>query len=279
MEEINEHQRQLKEFLENYKNLTDLYPYVRQAYDLAIFKKELADTIPADIGDEYKLKLSNSLTDGIDYYKTNLPSITMGPSFSGSLGLTMSISGATGRIAILSDIENFCDPKYNTWTRDLIGKYAILQSSQDRKNYILTTLNIISSKVANEFELAVRSYEKYIGSSTNQNDCGINCRNVLEHLKGELFDKALSQAKNTTPSKQKIKDFLEMVDFLAIGGIGSVEHRQLQTEATINTAIWTDFTNVAKNRNPETMTSMQAKFSAFIDHLYNTLTLVDKAKL
>lgn len=279
MEEINEHQRQLKEFLENYKNLTDLYPYVRQAYDLATFKKELADTIPADLGDEYKLKLSNSLTDGIDYYKTNLPSITMGPSFSGSLGLTMSISGATGSIAILSDIENFCNPKYNSWTGDFIGKYAILQSSQDRKNYILTTLNIISSKVANEFELAVRSYEKYIGSSTNQNDCGINCRNVLEHLKGELFDKALSQAKNTTPTKQKIKDFLEMADFLAIGGIGSVEHRQLQTEATINTSIWTDFTNVAKNRNPETMTSMQAKFSAFIDHLYNTLTLVDKAKL
>jgi len=279
MEEINEHQRQLKEFLDNYKSLTVLYPYVRQAYDLATFKKEVADTIPADLGNEYKLKLSNSLTDGIDYYKTNLPSITIGPSFSASSGLTMSISGATGSIAILSDIENFCDTKYNSWTGDLIGKYATIQGSQDRKTYILTTLNTISGKVASEFELAIGSYEKYIGSSTNQNDCGINCRNVIEHLKGELFDKALTQAKTTAPTKQKIKDFLEMADYLAIGGIGSVEHRQLQTEALINATIWTDFTNVAKNRNPETLTSMQAKFSMFIDHLYNTLTLVDKTKL
>jgi hypothetical protein len=279
MKEIDEHQKQLKEFLDTYKNLTDIYPYVRQAYDLATFKKEVADTIPADLGKEYTLKLTNSLTDGIDYYKTNLPAITIGPSFSATSGLTMSISGATGSISILSEIEDFCDTKYNSWTSDLIGKYVTIQNTQERKTYILNILNTISNKVASEFELAIGSYEKYIGSSTNQNDCGINCRNVLEHLKGELFDKALTQAKITTPTKQKIKDFLEMSDYIAIGGIGSAEHRQLQTEAIINATIWTDFTNVAKNRNPETLTSMQAKFSAFIDHLYNTLTLIDKAKL
>ena len=279
MEEINEHERQLKEFLDNYKSLTGIYPYVRQAYDLALFKKEVADTIPADLGDEYKFKLNNSLTDGIDYYATNLPTITLGTSFSASSGLTMSISGATGSIAILSDIENFSDSKYSTWTSDLIDKYTTIQNTQDRKAYILTILNSISSNVANEFELAINSYEKFLGNSTNQNDCGINCRNVLEHLKGELFKKALIQAKLTAPSKQKIKDFLEMVDYLAIDGIGSAEHRQLQHEAVTNQSIWTDFTYVAKNLNPETTTSIQAKFSIFIDHLYNTLTLIDKTKI
>ena len=279
MEEINEHERQLKEFLDKYKNLTDIYPYISQAYDLAKFKKEVADTIPSDLENEYKIKLSDSLIDGIDYYKTNLPKINMGPSFSASSGLTRSISGTTGSISILSDIESFCDSKYNSWTSDLIGKYTIIQDNQERKNYIMTALNTISSKVANEFKLSISSYEKFVGNLTNQNDCGINCRNVIEHLKGELFDKALKQAKIITPTKQKIKDFLEMADHLAIGGIGSVEHRQLQTEATINAIIWADFTNVAKNRNPETLTSIQAKFSMFIDHLYNTLTLIDKAKI
>lgn len=279
MEEINEHQKLLRDFLENYKNLTDMYPHVRQAYDLATFKKEVADTIPSDLGTEFKLKLNNSLTDGIDYFKTNLPRISIPLNFSAPPGLTMSISGSSGCIEILSDIENFSDNKYKLWTGDLINKYTIIQNTQDRKTYIKNELNIISIKVRTEFELSISSYEKFIGGSTNQNDCGINCRNVLEHLKGELFDKALIIAKLTTPTKQKIKDFLEMADYLAIGGVGSLEHHQLQREAVKNSTIWTDFTNVAKNRRPETPSSLNAKFSMFIDHLFNTLTLIDKTKL
>ena len=279
MEEINKHEKELKEFLENYKSLTDIYPYVSQAYELANFKKEVADTIPSDLSREYKLKLNNALTDGIDYFTSNLPKINIPLGFSAPSGLTMSISGATGSIAILSDIESFGDTKHNGWTTNLINQYVSIQTHQDRKSYILCELATINSKVADEFGLAISSYEKFIGSATNQNDCGINCRNVIEHIRGELYDRALTQAKLTISTKQRIKDFIEMADHLAIGGIGSVEHRQLLSEALNHTALWTDFTNVAKNRIPETQTSMQAKFSMLVDHLYNTLTLIDKSKL
>lgn len=279
MEELNEHQKQLRNFLDDYQKMTDVYSLVSQAYDLATFKKEVADTIPLTLDDEYKNKLLNSLTYGIDYFKENLPKINIPSTFSAFSGLSMSISGATGSVAILSDIESFCDKKFSGWTDNLIYQYSSLQEKQDRKKYISNFLKSIDGKVANEFNLSLESFERFKGEVTNQNDCGINCRNVLEHLKGNLFQKALMLAKTTNPAKQKIKDWHELADYLALGGIGSDEHRQLQNEESIYSTVWSDFTTVAKNLNPETKTSLQAKFSMYLDHLFNVATLIDKSKL
>ena len=279
MEELNEHQKQLKAFLDNYQKITEVYTLVSQAYDLATFKKEVADTIPPTLDDEYKNKLLNSLTYGIDYFKENLPNINISSTFSAYSGLSMSISGATGSVAILSDIESFCDKIFSGWTDNLIYQYSTIQEKQDRKKYISNIINSIDSKVADEFKLSLVSFEKFMGDVTNQNDCGINCRNVVEHLKGILFQKALIHAKATNSATKKIKDWYEMADYLAIGGIGSDEHRQLQNEVSIDSTVWSDFTHVAKNRNPETKTSLQAKFSMYLDHLFNWLAFADSAGL
>lgn len=277
MDEIDEHRKQLKDWLDRYKNLSDIYPYVVDSYELANFKKRVADSVPDDLDGPFKVKIFDAITNGIDYFKENLPKIPDN-TFIAPSGVSMAISGASGSIAVVNEIQTFGDPKFSAWTSEMVTEYNEIQRHQHREDFITTTLTAFDPKTAEEFELSVIANDKYRNALTSQSDVGIICRNVLEHLKGTLFQKALSYIKVKKPSKQKV-NWAEMVEELAIGGSGSPEYVQLQVELATHQLLHTNLTHTAKNITKETQSSVQANFSIYLDHLFNVLNLIDKSKL
>lgn len=275
MDELNSQYNQLKDWLDNFKDASEMYPLVKQSFEVVNFKKEIIDTLPSDLDETYKQNLYDQAITGAEYFDKNLKPIPSSPTFDPLSGLSLCTSGATGSISIVNDIKSISDFKYNGWADAIIGKYSQIQDHQDRKNFILCELATLDPVIRDEFEISFESYSKFSGDVGTQFDFAITCRNALEHLKGRLFAKARVHLPATV---QKV-NWVEMSNVLAKGGVGSAEHTQLTLELGKYDTLHSDLSHVAKNMQIKHYASTEAIFSQYLDHAFTLLSLIDKGKL
>lgn len=278
MNEIEEHLNYLKSWLDNFKKASKIYPQVYKAYEMAKFKNEVINNTPDHLDKIIIEKLFDEFSYGIDYWQ-NLPRIE-GPisSFDINTGITYSVSGSTGGYGILNELQKEED-EIGVWASKYCSKYEEIQNNQDRINHIVDELDKLNPDLKDEFRKSVEAYEKYKNDLISQQELGILIRNVLEHHKGELYNRALTIVKSIRPSAQKIKKWNEMANELAKNGVGSHEYNLLINEGNNYTSLHNTFTYMQKNIAQFDKNFILGQKSLFLDYLFNISNLIDGTKI
>jgi hypothetical protein len=278
MEKIDNHLERLGNWISQYQKLGDLYPAIYNAYRLAEFEKKIIDTFPDNLNPNFKDSIVESITGSIDYFEELLPQIVIYDEFgSCPSGEVIAVSGVSGSMAVIDHIHS--DDPYNVlWADGIIQEYSQIQKEQARESFIRSKLNSFFPKVGAEFEESVEVYKRFSGGVTNQKDGGISCRTVLEHLKGELFEKAKLLIRLRNPAKQKV-NWREMTTELAFNGLGSIEYSILVNKELDWKNIHEELTFSAKGLVSETRISFEVKFMRYLDVLFEVLHLIDWAKI
>jgi hypothetical protein len=126
---------------------------------------------------------------------------------------------------------------------------------------------LLKPAVAQEFELAENMYQGAIGGWQDQTAAAIAMRNVLDHYKGELFERAINR-----PREQKIL-WSVMADRLTPTSLGSLGHQQLRSEEKTWNNLQESLSKLAKNQ-PYRDKSLETVHTELLDHLHTILSSV-----
>lgn len=258
------------------KTAEDLHknvPAIKNALEQTKWQRDVICTMPdevkKEITDEYVSEISEALTFSSRIFQPleNL-SLTNVSSLS---AVVVSDSSAAYNTVIM--FGNSASPSVSEWAVAHQKSYQVLQEKQERVTATKQLLGSLSLKVANEFGEATESV-KYATTTTGDiQGAAIKLRNVLEHLRGELFERAIQR-----PREQKIK-WTEMAERLAKGGSSGIECKRLLSEENKYKSLHSDLTNVAKNLKVITKGNLENLNTEVVDHVYTIITLINLNKL
>ena len=94
-------------------------------------------------------------------------------------------------VFIIADFARSSNVKeVNDWGTRHAQEYESLQDDLGREAEVRELLCALKPELASEFTQAAGEVSKCLAGTSTQASAGIAMRNVLEHYKGELFDRA-----------------------------------------------------------------------------------------
>lgn len=269
----------LGDFLEEAKKVNEIIPTVKQAKEEADFALKMFGNMPSEMASEIdNKKVEYVLSEDLSFWKNNIPSLKID-----TQRVTYSGSGASGTASevVFSQIVSLHDtqkPQYVTWTEPYIDQYRTMQEKQDKASAVSKFISAVKPALKNEFDEANTAYIKADSGISDSKDAAIKMRNVLEHLLGNLVDKARQTPKEQVKQKVPVQwDFFSKR--LAIGGEGSLEYSILSKKNIDHANLHEELTNLSKNLVDDPQPKLKVIYTKWIDHLYTTLFFIDINKL
>jgi len=205
--------------------------------------------------DELKQHLPLNERADFEYIELKIPTTTS----SGISHIYDSIKVVTFTSNNVAEVTDWIQSRINSYN-DIIRELNLCDKIRDR-------ISKIDQKLIGEFNKMENDYYSVGNNSDRTVSAGISMRNVLEHYKGILFEKARNK------NEQKIK-WSTMVERLAKDPKGSIFYNQLLDQEEEWKRIHKELTDYAKNKSND-ISQLQEIWFRLLIHLAVVLLLVN----
>lgn len=261
--------KMMKDWLDNLETAKQAAPVVKQAYEQKLWEAESIDTMTDAAAEIPHDDLMKKYSMEQEFWRNNLPPMPYYDDYSLTTGLAMTIASGSATYQFVSRTSDLSDPTTELWAQQRIQQYVYMQKKQQRINYVSDTLKKLNPDLATEFDKAVETYQLASSNWVERSSAGIALRNVIEHFKGELLERAINR-----PKEQKI-NWSDMAARLAKGGNASSECQALEDAEKTWKSLHSRLTDVAKNLQAGAATNLDFIFVECVDHLNAVLLLID----
>jgi hypothetical protein len=262
-----ERQRKLKVWLDNFEQAAEIAPHVYRAYEVTKWESEAISEAPENVRGAIARELTPYYTNSLAALGSSLSAMPQYIASTTVSNLSAVTASATPTYAVLASFRSSNDEPTQIWANRQMSIYEVIQTSFGLVERIKKLLMSLKPAIAKEFELAEDTYQGAIGGWQDRTAAAIAMRNVLEHYKGELFDRAINR-----PHEQKIP-WSVMADRLTIASVGSPGHQQLRTEEKTWNNLQKSLSNLAKNQSYRDK-SLETVHTELVDHLHTVLSSV-----
>jgi len=273
LENLKKIERRQSEWLTDLKKRNEIAPEIEEANeDIKRDIEALASPNAPIISQLYLVQKSSSALGIWDEYLGSIADTdyevirTTGSASAGTI--SAEIFDIAGKISVISSSST------QHWAQDYRNKYIETQERRNRVEDVRAKIEVLSSDLAIEFDEAVRTYRSAKAGVRPYKDAGNTMRNVLNHTKGELFNKTGDRRSLSKTVKWEV-----IADKLAIGGLGSTQREFLFDTVSGIDSDWGRLlillTNVTKNLEVTTETGLETIFTNWIDLLYRVFILID----
>lgn len=259
----------LEEWLDRVKTASQIAPVVKRAYEQKVWQTKAIESMPEAATEISHDDFFTYVSDELDYWRTYLPSM---PEYNEQhlyTGGTISLMSTSSTYQFVARTADLDDPETQAWAQTYKAEYIDMQRKQARIEAVRRMLARLGTERVNEFDDAVRTCEYASTGWSDKRSAGIALRNILEHFKGDLFEKAIKR-----PTEQKLK-WEDMASRLARGGQGGQACRALLKAEQEWKSLHVRLTDVAKNLKAGALTDLGVIFTEWVDHLYAVLSLID----
>lgn len=270
-DELGKIAREKRQHLENWlachKEASPAAPTVERAWELAKWEENALINAPAEVCFDpvIERQMSNELT----LWQSALPQM---PQYNHDQIRQVYTSSFTSGSAMYTQIsktsQQLQDPEIEQWSTQYTERYETIQHRHNRREEVLKLLGSLNPERVEEFEKACEACESVQGGWLSQEDAGIAMRNVLEHVKGDLWQVA------KRPHEQKFK-WPIMVDRLSKTGPGTHMYQTLLDEETKHRQLHTELTHVAKNMKSVSGRDVVVLMTRLQDHLFIVLSSIE----
>jgi len=181
---------------------------------------------------------------------------------------SISTVGSTGAFSLISFGLLSEEQEIKDWSKNYLRPYIDLHGKQERfeevKNYLLS----LNPNRVEELEIAEKSYRLTLSGINDLIYTGIAMRNILEHFKGDLIQRAKQQKSENSPSWEK------MSERLTKKGVDSVEYQEMIKQKEIWSEIHNELTKITKNLKKIDNIQLEVLWTKTIDHLYIIFGLI-----
>ncbi|MBX3002722.1 MAG: hypothetical protein KF828_02125 [Anaerolineales bacterium] len=148
-----------------------------------------------------------------------------------------------------------------------MAEYRELQAKQSRYEQVRELLGKFKTDRVKELDTAYQAYKSAIADVGERVAAGISIRNLHEHFKGDLYEKArIQRRENMTWERMAIR--------LARGGEGSAEHTELLNQNHNWESLQTRLTEVAKGQKSGIVADLDDIWTKFLDYMFIVLGLI-----
>lgn len=268
--------KRMDDFLTGVKKVNELVPFVKHAKEETSWSLDVLKNIPSQANGELdEEKLKTTFVQDLNIWMKKLPDLRVNTEY-----LKNSGSGASGTtsqmvyseiLKIDSATRAIQTPDIHNWTQLYVKQYNLMQGRQNKKDEVKSLLSKLNESLPNEFLDAQSMFEKADLCVVHPKEAANSMRNVINHFKGYLLEKARNHPGENIPRGQKWKF---ITDKLATGGVGSSEHTLLLAKDADQRRISLDLTNITKNMVENPLPLLQTVHTQWLDHLYTTLKLI-----
>lgn len=260
-----------KKYIEQVKNAVETVPMVEKNIEWADWAEKSVIKSEEEGSNLFSsVEFDKSLSLIEDSIKDVLPNLSIDPQV---VGGTIGSANATLSAVVFDRINGGANNLGNNtgWITPLNKEYYSLQSKHNDVDEIANLLK--GTGLKEEFLKAVDKYSKVTSDISSYEEAAIIMRNVIEGLKGYLFEEVRKNSK-TSQSKENLK-WDHISNNLAIGGVGSNQSILLLSKKEILEDIHSNLGNIAKNTGSDLKSLLQTYYSKWLNFLYTTLSLID----
>lgn len=249
MKNMKKHLENLKNWIDKFKEYDTLFPFISNEIKLTQLKLKYTESMPSEVNEDDKRKIFNEFEYGLDYW-SRLPMIEpINPDFSGLTGFTYSVSGSSAGYDIISELQ-YGESPISSWAHEFCLDFDKFQQEEGITQKTGDELEALNPGLKNEFFDSLETYTRFDEGVLNSETLGIQVRNVIEGHQGELFKRAFVGIHARDHSRQKVRNWEEMANEIALNGSGSPEHILLIREGNNYANLHRFMTNLAKNIVP-----------------------------
>jgi len=269
LEKLLEKKSFLDEWLRRAKKARDVEQNVIQMRDETNWQIKTVASMPSDNLDFDLNNFTMRIDKDIDQIKQNypwMPDYEISPT-----GGTAVITSATSTDfvdRVVGPSTFHPENEVSTWAKSSLKSYSDIQEAQGRESLSRSFLYELNSERGKEFDKAKKSVQSAKVGSDERTKAGNEMRNLLNHLKGDLFEKA-----RKTPRENM--SWQIMVDRLGIGEEGEVEQQELMKQKEKWHSLQIRLTDITKNQEGGYVTDIEATWRQLIDHIYTIRGLID----
>jgi hypothetical protein len=261
-------------WLGDYQQRTEYLPFVEKSLEVTKYQIDVAQHLPLSLPPATGREIVGSFAQTVPFWESFAKNTTGTYAFASPVtGLALEASGSNVSYQSISALTVGHSKEVTDWAREKTVNYQVLMKKQDREKTLRDEITALFPARLDEFDTAVASFSEAVTQSHPQVAWGIHARNLLEHVKGDLFVIAQKILR-----KQKVK-WAEFADALAKRGIGSPEHAGLVAEESNYRVLHSALTDLAKNLIQLPEPDLRDRRTEFDEHLFAVLTLVDEAKI
>ncbi len=267
-DDIDEILNHLNTFKNRYYDLGKAMKYVDQGIQFLDLQKSSLISLPENIAEQE----STVLSDHIGRYKAFwinslplLPQIDPIVFEKSSSAMSMAVATATDIVYI----ANVADPAYSKWRTDYNNRLTIFQQEIELPNKVHDLLIQLDSRLGQDFVIMEKNYFTTQGVQKDIN-AGIALRNLLEHYKGRLIDKARQQKKENITWKI-------MIDRLYTESKQTPEYYTLLDQESVYKSLFgNQLSNIAKDtqKGQHTQRDIKELYTEVLNHIYTVLSLI-----
>src|ERR1035437_6379705 len=244
LEDIKKKHQLLSDWIEDLKRRQEQLPYVEKSLELTDYQLDLVSSFPTAVPPTVKSDIIQAYSNTKEFWQSFVetsPGAKPYPITMAVSGLALEASSSNIAFEALSAMTVGHPEDLANWARGQTIGYQNIQHRQRREEAVEELIQRLLPVRAAEFEESCTTFAAAVTGAA-QSAWGIAARNLLEHVKGELFA-AAQKAMN----KQKVK-WAEFASALARQGVGSNEHAGLLVQENMYNVLHTALTDIAKNR-------------------------------
>lgn len=272
-EELNNKKILLSSWLQDHAERSAQMPYVQQSLDMVNHQIKVASNMPTNIPSGIKQEIVTAFSGVAPFWGSFVEAFPIQTNNVLAVsGLALETTSSNIAYQAITSIEVGGSVEIDKWVSQSTQGYQEIQSLHNRAGAVRDRLSEMVPHRVVEFDESERQFMAVLAQTQPQSAWGIHARNVLEHLKGDLF-----AATQRLLGKQKVK-WPDFAGTLACGETGAPEHTGLLREEETAKTLQVVLSDIAKNRIQLLEQDLRHRHSEFLDHLFSVLTLVDLNK-
>jgi hypothetical protein len=259
----------LSNWLQKVRKVHKIESYVQQEYENTLWQRDALYSVPKDAPD-LNASVVRSLENSKHVYERYLPSIN-GPSSQytnpSSFNATV-IPGSSDTFRYISQVApNLQDDEKEKLNCQIVS-YIELQNKQHRVATVKSMLEKLDPKLVDEFELAEKEFQHFKNNTAEVIVPAGVLRNVLQHVKGQIFLRARKTPKETP-------NWSIMASRLVVTVVPSPEHSTLAGEERTHSQLYDRLSQIFKGNLAATATDIENIFVEVTDHFFTVLSLIE----
>jgi hypothetical protein len=268
LEKLKAKKRHLEEWLRNHKSADDVAAEVQKNLDFTNWQIDALEGSPDEADEIPRPDLTQTLDSDSAYLGEVLPPM---PLYDMKRVIAASAFTSSGTVPVYQYVSRVGDLgtedslKYSS---RVTVAFQSLQQAYDRPGEIRELVAGLGNPgTLDRFDAALRSLYAYKRGTANRASPAIDMRTLIDGVKGDLCERARSHAKEDM-------SWETMSARLALGGEASEQHTQLRALEKTHSSLVSRLSDIAKDREAGSLTSVDNVWAEIQDYLVSLLRLV-----
>lgn len=258
----------LSNWLKSLRDAIEISRFVKLQLDYTNWMIETINSLSGTEGPFYGTNFAKQVNENTEYIRRAFPPLS--PFDYSTVGSSSGFTAADSStlFSILVDIDEFTTGETNTYVNELITKYRELEEQYKRHEEVFQLLQEHNFKDSiSRFNDAFEMYNLYKNDFTNSSSAANEIRNLINGIKGDLFEKARKREKeNMTWST--------MAQRLAKSGPNSNECNEIKNQEGEQSDLIDLLSRILKKREGIHTIDLDTIWIRTLDHIYIVLNLI-----